>query len=205
MKSSLSKSRVSSMDRLSQLPPVFSLADLCRLHEMSVETAKLWINRMVRFGKVKFVGPRTGYYFNSLLFPDAHVNNMLDAVQAIYPSAIVVGANVLHAYGWITQIPHTYDVAVISQKSLAAVYGVKLHMRPRSWYIKQQKKNAILRQGESPFPIDSLTPAAALEDAHKHTGIWVPDPDDLYIPDDPEEDVVRLPGRGSSIKPKARI
>jgi len=201
------KSRISSMDRLSKLPALFSLTDLCRLHGMSIESAKLWVNRMARLDKVKFVGPRTGYYFNSLIFPNAHINNLLDAVQAIYPSAIVIGANVLHAYGWITQIPQIYDVAIISQKSLAAIYGVELHMRPRSWYIEQQKNNAVLRQGESHFSIDSLTPLAALEDAraHKHTSIWVPDPDDLYIPDDPEEDVIRLtaPSKRSRLKHKA--
>jgi len=202
-----SKSRISSMDRLSRLPALFSLSDLCRLHGMSVESAKLWVTRMARLDKVKFVGPRTGYYFNSLIFPNAHINNLLDAVHAIYPSAIVIGANVLHAYGWITQIPQIYDVAIISQKSLATIYGVTLHMRPRSWYIEQQRNNAVLRQGESHFSIDSLTPAAALNDlrAHKHTHIWVPDPDDLYIPDDPEEDVARLPvpGKRSKLRYKA--
>jgi len=190
--------RTSSTDRLYNLPALFSLADLCSQQHLSVEVAKLWINRMAKTDRIKFVGPRTGYYYNSLFFPNAHVDHVLDAVQAIYPSAIVIGAKVLHAYGWITQIPQVHDVAVASQKSLVTIYGVQLHPRPRQWYAQQQANDAILRQGESFFSIDSLTPVAALEDAraHQHTGLWVPDHDDLYIPDDPEEDVVRLPAQG---------
>jgi len=188
------KKYVLSADRLSKLPAVFTLNDLQRLHHMSSETARMWVKRMAQNGYIAFAGPRSGCYFNTLTYPDSPKNNLLDAVQILYPDAIVIGANVLHAYGWITQIPQEYDIAILPRRHILKVNYVNFYPRPRSWYIEQQQNNAILRQGESFFPIDSLTPAAALEDAqtHKNTDMWIPDPDDLYIPDDPEEDVVRI-------------
>ncbi|WP_029954257.1 hypothetical protein [Achromobacter sp. DH1f] len=185
--------RVSAIARLKSLPAVFSLAELCRLQKMPVEAAKVWVKRMARADLIQFVGPRAGLYFNLLRFPNAPQDNLLEAVGRLYPDAVVLGAHVLHAYGWVTQIPQIIDVAVTPRRSMAAVNGVHLCPRPRTWYLEQQAAGAILRYGESPFALDSLTPAAALQDlrAHGTSEMWVPDPDDLYIPEDQEEGVIR--------------
>lgn len=185
--------RVSAVTRLKDLPAIFSLADLCRLQEMPVEAAKVWVKRMARTGLIQFVGPRAALYFNVLRYPSSPQDNLLEAVGRLYPDAVVLGAHVLHAYGWVTQIPQIVDVAVTPRRSMAAINGVHLCPRPRAWYREQQDAGAILRYGESPFTLDSLTPAAALQDLRTNgTGeMWIPDPDDLYIPDDVEEGVTR--------------
>ncbi|WMD23911.1 hypothetical protein RAS12_30225 (plasmid) [Achromobacter seleniivolatilans] len=185
--------RVSSVARLRELPAVFSLSELCRLHEMPVEVAKVWVKRMARSGLIQFVGPRAAMYFNLLRFPNSPQDNLLEAVGRVYPDAVVLGAHVLHAYGWVTQIPQIVDVAVTPRRSMMAINGVHLCPRPRSWYREQQDAGAILRYGESPFALDSLTPMAALQDLRAHgTGdMWIPDPDDLYIPENVEEGVIR--------------
>lgn len=185
--------KTSSVARLKDLPALFSLAELCRLQEMPVEAAKVWVKRMAHAGLVQFAGPRAGLYYNLLRFPNAPQDALLEAVGRLYPDAIVIGANVLHTYGWVTQIPQVIDVAVTPRRSMASINGVRLRPRPRTWYRDQQGAGSILRYGESPFVLDSLTPAAALEDlrANGSADMWIPDPDDLYIPDDPEEGVTR--------------
>lgn len=194
------QTRVSAFERMRQLPPVFSLQDLCRIHGMDVDGAKVWVKRMRKRSMVRFAGPRTSYYYNIALYPDAPRDHLLDVVASMYPDAVVVGARVLNAYQWITQIPNDYDIAVAPRRSYAAIDGVVLHVRPRTWYRAQQAAGAILREGESPFQIDSLTPAAALKDIHDHPDgrMWTPDPDDLYIPDDVEEGVTRLAGESTA-------
>jgi len=192
--------RVSAVTRLKELPAVFSLADLCRLQEMPVEAAKVWVKRMARTGLGQFVGPRAALYFNVLRYPNSPQDNLLEAVGRLYPDAVVLGAHVLHAYGWVTQIPQIVDVAVTPRRSMAAINGVHLCPRPRTWYREQQDAGAILRYGESPFTLDSLTPAAALQDLRNYgTGdMWIPDPDDLYIPEDVEEGVTRHASGGQT-------
>jgi hypothetical protein len=194
--------RVSSVTRLKELPALFSLAELCRLQEMPPEAAKVWVKRMARTGLIQFVGPRAALYFNVLRYPNSPQDNLLEAVGRLYPDAVVLGAHVLHAYGWVTQIPQIVDVAVTPRRSMAAINGIHLCPRPRTWYREQQDAGAILRYGESPFALDSLTPAAALQDLRDHgTGdMWIPDPDDLYIPDDVEEGVTRHPAIGQAVE-----
>lgn len=185
--------RVPAVMRLKELPAVFSLADLCRSQGMSAEAAKVWVKRMASTELIQFVGPRAGLYFNLLRYPNASRDNLLEAVGRMYPDAVVLGAHVLHAYSWVTQIPQIVDVAVTPRRSMAAINGVRLCPRPRSWYQAQQEAGAILRYGESPFELDSLTPAAALQDLRENgtKAMWIPDPDDLYIPEDVEEGVTR--------------
>src|SRR3546814_13113787 len=84
-------------------------------------------------------------------FPNSPQDNLLEAVGRVYPDAVVLGAHVLHAYGWVTQIPQIVDVAVTPRRSMMAINGVHLCPRPRSWYREQQDAGAILRYGESPF------------------------------------------------------
>ena len=159
---------------------------------MGEAAAKKFVLRMTAQGAVKLAGPRTGCYFNLVADRDGPQNRVFEVVQILYPDAVVVGASVLHAYGWITQIPRKLIVAVGDRRrSLASIDGVEILQRPRDWFHRQQSQQAILRLGESPFPLDSLTPRAALDDVLAVRDSWSPDEDDLSLPEDEEEGVIR--------------
>src|SRR5690606_3613791 len=157
------------LDRLLKLPAVFSLYDLTKetfiQSPMRLDSAKKLLMRMQDRGYVKSAGPRTTYYYNLVKDPMGPSNRVLEVAELLYPEAMVIGLNVLHAYGWITQIPRTFDIAVDgSRRSLATIDGVELRRRSPAWFHKQQLDDAVLRYGESPFSLDSLTPRAALDD-----------------------------------------
>lgn len=186
------------LNRLTKLPAVFSLHDLTKEtfidEPMKLDSAKKFVYRLLQCNFIQPAGPRTSYYYNLIKDPEGPSNRPLEVASLLYPEAIVIGLNVLHAYGWITQIPRTTDVAVSNdRRSYAQIYGIELRPREVKWFAQQQDNEAILRErlDESPFPIDSLTPRAALDDIRQARDIWVPGEDDLFIPDDEEEGVVR--------------
>jgi hypothetical protein len=171
------------IERLTALPVIFTLNDLVRLG-LTRETAHTTVMRWVDRGVIAQAGPRAGVYFNLLADRQAPQRHRLAAAKLLYPSAIVIGAAVLHAHGWTTQPPQTIDVAILEKPTAKQLTGLHLVMRPRSWY--ERFVPELLRADESPFEIESLPPAAALADAQAWRDIWVPDPDDLDIPEDAE-------------------
>lgn len=171
------------IDRLTTLPVVFTLNDLVRLgltRETAYKTLMRWSDR----GVIEQAGPRAAVYYNLLVDREAADRHRLAAARLLYPTAVVIGAAVLHAHGWTTQPPKIVDVAILERPSMKSLTGVHLVMRPRRWY--ERFVPELLREGDSPFEIDSLAPAAALADAHAWRDVWVPDEDDLDIPDDVE-------------------
>ncbi len=171
----------SSTDRLLALPAVFSLDMLCK-QGMTRHSANILLMRLSAQGRVAHAGQKSGVYFNLVVDRDGPDNRKLEAVKLAYPSAVVVGAAVLHAHGWTTQIPTSTDVAILKLPSVRSFFGLNIVQRPKSWY--QQFTGEILAEGESPFQIDSLKPLAALKDIELDPELWRPDPDDLDIPDD---------------------
>jgi len=58
-----------------------------------------------------------GIYFNKLRVPQVDASLRISALLFEYPSAILCGESVLHAAGWITQIPARLSVSVLSRPS----------------------------------------------------------------------------------------
>lgn len=169
---------------LRKLPAVFSTTDYRRLTESTENAARVALTRLAQREMIKPTGPRAAQFYNLVADPRADQNHVLQAVRALYPSAVLVGATVLHAHGWTTQIPYVQDVAVFKRRSHKTFGGVNLVMRPRAWYVALANGTDLLRAESSPFAIDSVTPAFALADARRFGDTWLPDPDDLDIPDD---------------------
>jgi hypothetical protein len=176
--------------RLSSVPEVFTSEEFCRRTGMSHQAAGLYLVRLKHAGLVETAGPRTGLFFNRLKQPQIDASLRLQAAKRLYPSALVVGAACLHAAGFTTQIPHVLDVAVKSRPSIKQLDGLKIVRRPLAWYRRMAAGGLILREGQSPFVIESLAPRAALHDAREHPAdqLWLPDPEDLDIPEEPEAD-----------------
>jgi len=62
-------------------------------------------------------GERARLYFNKLKCNEVDGSLRIAALLYKYPSAMLCGESVLHAAGWITQIPARLSVAVMSRPS----------------------------------------------------------------------------------------
>ena len=173
----------SSVETLRNLPVVFSTADFVRVTATSDSGTRSALLRLTERNWIKPAGPRTGLFYNLFLEPRAAENRALEAVRRLYPSATVVGTAVLHAHGWTTQIPHETDVAVLTRRSVKQFDGIHLIGRTRPWFVALMHSGELLRTSASPFPVESVTPAFALVDARQYGDVWLPDPDDLELPD----------------------
>jgi hypothetical protein len=179
----------STIDRLLELPVVFSLADAGKTgagtgEPLGGEHLHTFLARAVKRGRIASAGPKSGIYYNLVRDPNARTR-VLEAARKAYPSSVVVGAAVLHAHGWTTQVPHVIDVAVMARRSRRPIDGVHFVERTRSWY--RQHAKDILPPGDSGFEVHALAPAPALADARaadESDQLWVPDEDDLEIPEE---------------------
>jgi hypothetical protein len=175
---------------LLKLPEVFTGNDFLRESGQTMSTARITIMRLKQRKWIESAGPRVNVYFNLLKDPKASMNRRLEAVKRIYPSAVVIGPACLHAHGWTTQIPQVTDVAVLTRRSLKQFDGIHLVERSRKWYTYLLAEKQLMRAQQSPFPIESVTPLFALKDAKVHRDVWIPDPDDLEVPDNIDISVV---------------
>lgn len=191
----------SSVERLRELPEVFTLAAVASLGAMSKKAATVYLARWTSAGLAEASGPRSGVYFNLIKRPEITGEMRLKALLSTYPSAVLIGESVLHGAGWTTQIPRKVSVAVISRKTYAQVNGFEVSGRPLSWFRKVHGE--LLAPAEAEFPtygLRTLPPALALADLYGTRGAWHPDPDDLDIDDAQMEEVMEA-GRIIDVDP----
>ena len=179
MKQALDKSprKASAIERLRALPPVFRGRDLSLRFGWSTHEAGEYLRRWKQRDLVKPAGPRAGVYFNLIAETSAPETHLEEAIATLFPSAVVVGASVLHEAGWITQIPRQLDVAVLRRRTFPAVTGVVPHPRTMFWYRLVHSRLDTEGRG-----VPRLDPAFALADALKYRDGWIPEPDDVEFP-----------------------
>lgn len=191
---------VSAFDRLTNLPPVFSLNTLVRATGMNRASAKVLLTRWAGRKMVESAGPRAGIYFNRVVDRNGESAHAVKALMMKYPSATLCGASVLHSAGWITQIPSSLHVAVEARGSYAKIEGTTLFPRPVAWFRFMQTHRAwaaFAGKGTSQeiasYGLRALSPAWALADlyADKSGRGWQPDEDDLDVPKEAMDGVRR--------------
>src|SRR5689334_2971005 len=126
----------SAVARLRELPEAFTFAGFCKLTRFSNNTAAVCLRRWKEKGLVEPAGERARIYFNKIRSPTLDSSLRVAALQFEYPSAILMGESVLHAAGWITQIPAQLSVAVLKRRSYVSLHGFGIHGRPLSWFKK---------------------------------------------------------------------
>lgn len=182
---------LSAFERLSVLPPLFSLNTLVRATSLPRASAKVLLTRWCAKKLVESAGPRAGIYFNRVLDRDGSIAHAVKALVMKYPSATLCGASVLHGAGWTTQIPSTLHAAVEARSSYAKIDGVTLFPRPVAWFQLMQDHRAwaaptgkTAEAEATTYGLRALTPEWALADlyADKSMHSWQPDADDLDIP-----------------------
>jgi hypothetical protein len=173
----------SALTRLRELPEAFTFAGFCKLSRFSNNAASVCLRRWKEKGLIEPAGERARIYFNKLRSPQVDSTMRVAALLFEYPSAILCGESVLHAAGWITQIPAQLSVAVLSRPSYVSLHGFDIRGRPLSWFRKIHP--LIERSAEKRvYGLRALPPALALADLYGRSDGWHPDPDDLDIPDE---------------------
>lgn len=176
--------------RLQGLPEVFTFAGFCRMTGLSPDAAAVYLRRWKVRGLIEPAGERAAVYFNKLKRPRIDSSDRVDALLFEYPTAILCGESVLHAAGWITQIPAQLSVAVMSRRSYVSLHGFEIRGRPRSWFRKvHEAVNA--PENERVYGLKALPPALALADLYSDRKGWHPAADDLDIPEEEQEAVLR--------------
>jgi hypothetical protein len=139
------------------------------------------LSRWKEKGLVEAAGERARLYFNKLKCNEVDGSLRVAALLFEYPSAILCGESVLHATGWITQIPARLSVAVISRPSYVSLLGFDIHGRPLSWF-KKVHPAVDSAPDKRIYGLRALPAALALADLYGDPKGWQPDADDLDIP-----------------------
>lgn len=182
----------SSHRRLLELSPVFSPVDLsAQLGAGKLSTARVLLTRWHRAGLTMPVSPRGGICLNlvklravasmdyggmtvDVQYSDHSVWRpwLEQAVARAFPSAIRVGAEVLHEAGWITQLPRNLTVATVregigsrSVVSDALTEQLRIVVRPARWYSTVHDGGGVLQFEGRRAPMNTLSPTWALADA----------------------------------------
>ena len=167
----------SAVQRLLELPEVFTGSDLTIKFQWTSATASTYLAKWRRAGLVRSLGGRSDVHMN--LVRNREVSAEV-ALRRAYPRAIKVGVDVLRQAGWTTQIPSEVDVAIPQSSVPHALAGFVLSRRPERWY-------ALVMPGVDKVVvgIDQLRPAWALVDMMARArdgrvaGAWLVDPEDL--------------------------
>jgi hypothetical protein len=179
---------VNGLSRLKLLPEVFSVNTMSRALGFSKPAALNYLARWKARSWVVPAGPRAGMYFNLVVNPTAANDCITTALKMIYPSATLTGESVLHAAGWISQIPQLLHVAVERRRSYVQLNGFELHPRDNDWFIAVKLQSAAKAKFAT-HGLRTLTPSWALADLYAHPHEWQPDDDDLDIPADYQREV----------------
>jgi len=173
----------SALARLRDLPEAFTFAGFCKVTRFSNKAAAVCLTRWKEKGLVEAAGERARLYFNKLKCNEVDGSLRIAALLFEYPSAVLCGESVLHAAGWITQIPARLSVAVISRPSYVSLHGFDIHGRPLSWF-KKIHPAVDPSADERVHGMRTLPAPLALADLYGDRNGWHPDLDDLHIPPD---------------------
>lgn len=174
------------IDIIRSLPEIFTLPQAAGALGMDHRAASVYVHRWRGDGLVDAAGERIAVFFNRLKIPEVTSDHRIAVAKYIYPSAMLAGESVLHAAGWITQIPASLTMDVLSRARYPSISGIDIRGRPKAWFLRMQ---SLGEPGEALHGLRALSPAAALADLYQAPGAWHPDPDDLDVP---ESDLPRL-------------
>ena len=171
-----SQDRVSAVERLRSLPPVFRAGDLSLRFGWSSDEAAQYLLRWKRRDFVKATGPRSGVYFNLLRESSSPDTRREEVIATLLPSALVAGGTALYEAGWTTQIPSRLETVALRRRTYPKLNGVAVYPRGAGWY---RLAHDWLQFPEDKQHLPRIDAAFALADALKFQDGWVPDPDDV--------------------------
>lgn len=182
--------RVGARERLLAFPEWFTQTTAAGLLQITPEATTVYLSRWKQAGLIESFGRRTGVYFNRVRCPESIEHLRIPALRYLYPDATLIGDSVLHAHGWITQIPSALHVAILPKPTTVSPDGVRIETRSEAWFRALGKHLIPANKGTAGLGLREISPAAALADLRLHGR--EPDPDDLYLEDEDWEAVREL-------------
>lgn len=174
----MSKSQISSIERLRELPEIFTGSDVTILFGWTSQIASTYLANWRRSRLIKSLGGRSDVHMNLVRNPRP---NPEVALRRVFPYAVRIGVDVLRQAGWTTQIMQEPEVAILRGQSYA-VEGFTLTIRPENWFQKVQ--NAVQ---DDNVALRVLQPAWALADMiarakdRRVSDAWLLAPDDIDL------------------------
>ena len=147
---------ISSVDRLTALPEIFTGSDLTVLFGWKSVICSNYLAVWRKAGLIKSLGGRADVHMN--LLRNRQINPEV-ALRRVFPRAIKVGVDLLREAGWTTQIPNRIDVAIPRTSSLFNLVDFVITTRTEKWFQCTALGTERVSQG-----IDRLHPAWALAD-----------------------------------------
>lgn len=172
---------VSSVQRLRELPAVFSGRDLTVRFQWSAATASQYLANWRKANLVRALGGHSDVFMNLIVAPQPDLEQAL--LRAL-PEAVRIGVDVLREAGWTTQIQRMPDIAVLSGSPRYKLADFTLQTRTPAWFARVRPGLVEAGQG-----VARLSPAWALADMidryldKRVKGAWLLAPDDLDLDD----------------------
>lgn len=168
------------LDRLKELPPVFTAALLMASQNLSSKTASQYLWRWTNDGQIFPVGGRSGVYFNELAHPGAKEKYFEIGVQKAMPSVVVAGHSVLMETGVSTQFMNQLYLIHPDNERTYTLERAYVQGR-RAVFIRTLFRRGHVLTGVGTIP--RLNAGAALADLLLHDACGAPAPDDIYFDD----------------------
>lgn len=121
----------SAVDRLIDVPEIFTGSDLTILFEWKSPIASTYLANWKKAGLIKSLGGRSDVHMNLVRNRNA---NYEEALKRVYPAAVKVGLDVFREAGWTTQIPAALEVVVPVTSTLHKIEGFDIATRSAKWY-----------------------------------------------------------------------
>ena len=170
---------VSSVQRLRDLPAVFSGRDLTVRFQWPSATASQYLANWRKAGLIRALGGHSDAFMNLIVAPQPDVEQAL--LRAL-PEAVRIGADVLREAGWTTQIHRMPDIVVPLSSPRYKLADFTVQTRAARWFARVKPGLADAGQG-----VARLSPAWALADMmdryldRRVKGAWLLAPDDLEL------------------------
>lgn len=170
---------ISSVDRLTALPEIFTGSDLTVLFGWKSVICSNYLAVWRKAGLIKSLGGRADVHMN--LLRNRQINPEV-ALRRVFPRAVKVGVDLLREAGWTTQIPNRIDVAIPRTSSLYHLVDFAITTRTEKWFQCTAPGTEKVSQG-----IDRLNPAWALADMIARAGdnrvrhAFLLDPEDIDL------------------------
>lgn len=170
---------VSSVQRLRELPAVFSGRDLTVRFQWPSATASQYLANWRKAGLIRALGGHSDVFMNLIAAPQPDIEQAL--LRAL-PEAVRIGVDVLREAGWTTQIHRMPDIAILTSSPRYKLADFSLQTRTPAWFARIKPGLAEAGPG-----VARLGPAWALADMidryldKRVKGAWLLAPDDLEL------------------------
>mgnify|MGYP000136540593 CR=1 FL=1 len=149
----MSDTRLSALDRLGQLPEVFTVEEFQTSQGLSAKAASVYLARWQEQQKIGRLGPRSGVWVNLTKTPAIEWRHRRTALDIKHPDAFIGGRSAI-ALSEGKPAPEPLDVFIPQGSSKAQIDGITLHYRPMRQHLLLASQAKTIYQDLRVLPAD---------------------------------------------------